>query len=116
MAQTLYCWRCRTDVPMLTDAEWEKVSAALGNVVEQIKAYRQQHNCSLAKANAKGFGQPALDLYEEFTGFKETNHEALYHHRMSIYGPPCEHCHKPLRTPQARSCAACGSSRILDAQ
>ncbi len=25
MPETLYCWRCECEVPMLTDAEWEIV-------------------------------------------------------------------------------------------
>jgi len=49
----------------------------------------------------------ALDIYEEFTGLRETNIRALYHHRIAMYGPPCERCGKPLRTPAARFCAAC---------
>jgi hypothetical protein len=96
---------------MLTEAEWAVVSPELANGVEQIKAYREKHHCSLAEARTNGFGQKALELYEKITGFKETNPNALFHHRLSIYGPSCGTCHKPLRTPQATSCAACGSSR-----
>ena len=96
---------------MLTEAEWEIVSSELANGVEQIKAYREKHHCSLAEARAKGFGQKALALYENMTGFRETNPDALFHHRLSIYGPSCRTCHKPLRTQQATSCAACGSCR-----
>lgn len=51
--------------------------------------------------------RPAVDLYEEFTGLRETNPRALYHHRIAMYGPPCENCGKPLRTPAAKLCAAC---------
>jgi hypothetical protein len=96
---------------MLTDAEWEVISAALEDGIEQIKVYRQMNNCSLADARATGFGQQALALYKEITGFSEENPDALFHHRLSIYGPICGSCKKPLRTPQATSCAACGASR-----
>lgn len=111
MPRTLYCWRCRTDIPMLTEAEWEIVSPELANAVGQIKAYREQIHCSLSEARANGFGKKALALYAKMTGFSETNPDALFHHRLSIYGPPCGTCHKPLRTPEASICAACGSSR-----
>lgn len=50
----------------------------------------------------------ALQVYEEITGFHETNKNALWHHRLSVYGPPCLHCGKPLRTTRAKHCAACG--------
>lgn len=57
------------------------------------------------------YGVAALAKYHEFTGFEETNANALWHHRASLYGPPCSACGKPLRTPQANFCAACGKVR-----
>lgn len=94
---------------MLTDAEWQQVEPHLRNAVEQIKGYREKHACSLAEATSKGFGQEALKLYSQMTGFTETNPNALFHHRLSLYGPPCRSCGKPLRTPQARYCAMCSA-------
>ena len=55
--------------------------------------------------------QELRDYYSELTGFYESNHNAIMHHQISIYGPPCEACGKPLRTPQAAFCAACGKVR-----
>jgi hypothetical protein len=49
----------------------------------------------------------ALREYERITGFHETNPMALYHHQVGMYGPPCEFCGKPLRTPDAKMCGAC---------
>jgi hypothetical protein len=53
----------------------------------------------------------ALRRYNELTGFGETVMNALWHHRVSLYGPPCRMCQKPLRTPRAQWCAACGANR-----
>jgi hypothetical protein len=52
-----------------------------------------------------------LDAYEQFTGYRETDPNVIHHHRVDRYGPPCTSCHKPLRTPKARFCAACGAER-----
>ena len=49
---------------------------------------------------------PVLQEYQRVTGFYETNLNAVYNHRLSLYGPPCRNCRKPLRTPQAKLCAA----------
>ena len=49
--------------------------------------------------------------YALFTGIVETVPNAIWHHVASLYGPPCEHCGKPLRTPRAKWCPACGGWR-----
>ena len=53
--------------------------------------------------------QKVLDTYFQLTGWRETNVCAVWHHRVSLYGPPCQDCGKPLRTPRAKLCAACGA-------
>ena len=111
MPQTIYCWRCRMELPMLTEDEWERVAPHLSHAMEQIKRYREEHQCSLAEATTKGFGQQACAIYQEITGFPETNANALFHHRLSMYGRPCIVCGKPLRTPQAAYCPMCGAER-----
>ena len=52
--------------------------------------------------------KPVRELYLQLTGFDEPNHLAIMHHRISLYGDPCENCGKLLRTPEATFCAACG--------
>jgi rubrerythrin len=99
------------ELPMLTEEEWQRVLPGLANAIEQIKRYREEHQCSLAEATARGFGQDARAIYEEITGFPETNANALFHHRLSLYGPPCHACGKPLRTPHATYCPMCGTER-----
>jgi len=46
------------------------------------------------------FHGPVLREYERITGVHETNPNAVYHHRLALYGPPCSNCGKPLRTPR----------------
>jgi hypothetical protein len=84
----LWCWRCKTDVPMLDDDEYRQVISLRG------KGSQESFALMLAE-------------YERITGFRETNPNATFHHRVSDYGPPCRYCGKPLRTPQAKVCGHC---------
>lgn len=97
-------------VPMLDNEEWERVGAALTNSVQAIKTYRETNNVTLSQAKTETFSE-ALALYREITGFAETNPNALWHHRIELYGPPCQACGKPLRTAVAKRCVECGAGR-----
>jgi hypothetical protein len=99
------------DIPMLDEIEWAKIEPHLKNAMQQIMHYREEHKVSLADARAYGYGREALKLYFEFTGYRETNPDAIWHHRISLLGGPCQACRKPLRTAKAKLCAECGVSR-----
>lgn len=107
MAKDLYCWRCRAPRPMLDEGEWALMDPALSEAATRIKRYRQEHDVSLPVALPVA-AKDAFDLYERMTGYRETSLETIRHHRASLYGPPCARCGKPLRTPHASFCAACG--------
>ena len=100
---------------MLDENEWPEVSAALTQGLRNIQAARAATGASLAEvmagARPQGHYAEALDLYERITGYRETNPLAIWHHRASIYGPPCSSCGTPLRTPEASLCVACGARR-----
>jgi hypothetical protein len=101
------------DIPMHDAQEWKEVFLLLSGGLEQIKRHRAAHGSSLTEArDAAYYGNGALNRYFQITGFYETNVNALWHHRLSLYGPSCSDCGKPLRTPRAKMCAACGSPRV----
>lgn len=99
--EKLWCWRCKTEVPMLHPEEYQIATKLYRNGFEHGK-------CNMTRTER--FSE-LLNYYKQLTGFKETNPNAIMHHRIDLYGPPCECCSKPYRTPQATFCAACGHKR-----
>jgi hypothetical protein len=88
------------DVPMLNDEEFKKARELYKSGFQNINRDR-----------AIQF-KPLLDYYNNLTGFIETEPNVIMHHEVALYGPPCEKCGKPYRTPLAAFCAACGNRRI----
>lgn len=86
--KTLYCWRCRADIPMLDEHEWALVAPLLSRSLADTKADRESSGLPLSTDLLAHRFTPALEAYERLTGFHETNGEALWHHRLSLYGPP----------------------------
>lgn len=97
----LWCWRCKMEIPMLDDAEY----AVAGELYSEGVRSRDRTGTRLERF------KPLLDYYKEVTGWDETEPNAIMHHCISMYGPPCEKCGKPYRTPKASFCAACGHKR-----
>lgn len=122
--RVLWCWRCRMEIPMLDDDEWAVVHQAhalsrtdparADALLEAERIRRGLPPVPPLPAAADPLGrafQHAVQGYALFTGHTETVPSAIWHHVASLYGPPCEHCGKPLRTPRARWCPACGGWR-----
>lgn len=47
MPKVLYCWRCKIDIPMLDDREWQQIGAPEGNLIQAIKDYQKRHGVAL---------------------------------------------------------------------
>lgn len=106
---------------MLEDDEWAVVRAAhaCGADLAAAAALLDRAAAELGALPVRPPGAAAPPLarrlwaltagYELFTGEPESNPNAVWHHVVSQYGPPCAQCGKPLRTPQAQLCAACGA-------
>lgn len=107
MSTPLYCWRCRTVIPMLDEDEWAQVAERLSRLVGDLKRLRQERSIPLSEAT-KLAGAGALRRFRELTGYEETNVNALWHHRRSLFGPPCDACGKPLRTPRPGTARSAG--------
>lgn len=96
------------EIPMLDEAEFSVISELYSQGMRATKEYRKKHGLPINECSIEERFRPVRDEYARITGMKETNHLAIMHHRISIYGPPCDHCGKPLRTREASFCAACG--------
>lgn len=104
----MWCWRCKQEVPMLDEDEFKSVEAVYYDCVRSIKKYRQDNGVSLQDTPLNELYKPVVMEYERITGMPNCHHNAIMHHCASIYGVPCKACGKPLRTPRAKYCAACG--------
>jgi hypothetical protein len=106
--QTLYCWRCRTEMPMLDEQEWATISPLLRRSLADTKEERARTDVPLSSSLVERHFRPALEEYARLTGYVETNSNAVWHHRLSLYGAACPSCGKPFRTPAAKLCVSCG--------
>jgi hypothetical protein len=115
--QTMYCWRCGMEVAMLNEEEFAEVECLYLQAVRTIKEQCRKHELSTQADFIQDQYRPALEAYRRLTGREHTTHPSdLLHHRISKYGPICLRCKKPLRTPKATYCAACGADRPKEAQ
>lgn len=99
---------------MLEEHEWPHIAAEGWKGVQAVKDFRTAAKKGLTEISQERMFElrwaGLLDAYHELTGYRETNPNAIWHHRVAIYGDPCQACGKPLRTPRASWCAACGHS------
>jgi|ERR1700722_1981284 hypothetical protein len=109
--QWLWCWRCKCEMPMLDEQEYAEIAALHRTCTESVKRYREATGASLKNTPLKELFTPLLNRYESLTGYKETDHNAIRHHRLSLCGPPCHCCGRPLRAPKAKLCASCMAPR-----
>jgi plasmid stabilization system protein ParE len=92
---------------MLDEEEFVEIARLYRQSTIAAKQYRERWAAALKDTPLDELYRPVRDRYERLTGRRESNHDAVMHHRLSLYGPPCQQCHKPLRTPKAKLCASC---------
>jgi hypothetical protein len=103
-----YCWRCKIEVPFLDEEEYLQAWEVYGECMNRIKSFRKENNAEINKTPIGNFFEPVRTTYEKITGYKNMHHNAVMHHRLSLLGPDCPSCGKPLRTSKAKLCPECG--------
>lgn len=96
---------------MLDEQEYAEIASLYRAGMQSVKNYRNETGAPLKSVPFAEYYAPMLARYEAMTGYTETNHLAVMHHRLSLYGPPCTCCHKPLRSPRAKLCGSCMAPR-----
>ncbi|HEY7687819.1 MAG TPA: hypothetical protein VH835_03960 [Dongiaceae bacterium] len=99
---------------MLEGEDWAQISILLDRRTEQIKEDRKVQGSTLDEFLRQQHDEPLSETHFKLTGVRLKDVNAIYHHRVDLFGPPCKHCGKPLRTPQAKLCAECGAPRIME--
>jgi hypothetical protein len=94
-------------MPMLDEDEFAEIVALWREGFTATQEFRQRWGIPLEGVNIDERFGPVRKRYEELTGMKDCHQNAILHHRISLYGPPCTRCGKPLRTPQAKLCGSC---------
>lgn len=92
---------------MLDEQEFAEIANLYSEAMKQTKRFREASGADLKHPTVSEFFCPLRERYEQLTAFKESNHNAIMHHRLQLYGPPCKRCGKPLRTPKAKLCGNC---------
>jgi hypothetical protein len=90
----MWRWRCKSEVPMLDDEEFQSITSLRYKGEGEI--LRERMFSAL------------LREYERVTGFHETNPNAIYHHKLSLW--PCL-----LQVRETFAHAQCESMRIVHA-
>jgi len=98
-------------MPMLDEKEFADVIALFYERARSLKEHRKESGEPIQSIPMAERFKAMLARYEAITGYIETNPNAVWHHRLSLYGPPCSHCGKPLRSPEAKLCGSCMAPR-----
>ena len=95
---------------MLDEQEYAEASRLYGECAKAVKEFRRQWNVPLASAGTDERFRSIREWYEQLTGVSGCPQDVIMHHRLSKFGNPCRACGRPLRSPRAKLCAACGAA------
>jgi hypothetical protein len=108
--RVIYCYRCKSDVPGLDDAEDAELRALWKSCCEMEREHTGDLNAwkVIGVARTSPNFAPVRDRYRQITGQDMATKCMDFFHRLSAMGSPCPNCGVALRTPKAQICLACG--------
>lgn len=97
---------------MLEKGEFEEYSMTYNICVQAVKDYRREHGTSLDKTPLDELYTPAIEKYEEITGFRGKDAFHLYRkHNVENYGSPCTKCGNYFTNRIYKECQNCGTAQ-----
>jgi hypothetical protein len=96
---------------MLDEEEFARVAQLYGNGFRSAPQQEEEAGPPTQPLTIEERFAPVSREYARLTGYVGCHPNAVMHHRLSLFGPPCSACNKPLRTPGAKLCAECGAPR-----
>jgi hypothetical protein len=109
--RSAWCWRCKATVPMLDENEFARIKETYAAGLSKVKHARSLEGRPLSEGDRNTIYGEAASLCQKITGTGATDAREVLRHRLSLVGPPCQHCGKELRTPHAKKCLECGCVR-----
>jgi hypothetical protein len=98
-------------MPMLDEQEFAEIASLHRLGMQSAKEYRAETGAPIERVPLTECFVAMLGRFEAMTGFRETNPNAVWHHGLSLYGPPCGRCGRLLRTPKAELSGSCMTPR-----
>ncbi len=96
---------------MLDEVEYAELWAVYEACRRAMYRAREGGHATPRDAPVTGLYRPVQDAYARMTGVVGVEPQHMLTHRLAAFGPPCTYCGRPLRTPTATSCVACGRPR-----
>lgn len=101
---------------MMDEEEYGRVLAQYEASASTVRSQRARRNVPLTAVSTGDIYRQVQRLYLDIARGAGLNApvlaaEHILKHRLAAFGPLCHGCKRPLRTPRAKRCAACGLSR-----